>query len=496
MATDGPDEVFATKKGETFTYEQVVESISKKIVDGISYDVILSDYEDEEFVENVIKNVFPNYYAFIQAELDDKFQLLISQKFPSIEALKSHNDDEIQKLLEEFGQEDSDFQSFLQDPTGMAFFKETILSHRSIITNNIIIKPDEIIDSIEEFLKSGKSINIEFDVPNRTFDKEIEMLKTKGVISPEGLAVVPSEATVDAIINRVMQKMNDNMIIIKREFRQSVSRLREILDDFQPNFLLRLESYLIEKSHGCFKSLPEIFLAFLNDKSPVIKHFKAKFPDSPVHGFTPNGSNIVARIGDHIVITLKNIQNKGNTVSSLNENIMAYKRRTCKSIIASQIRGMNRAVPIKVDTTPTLLKQAKGALLKFADTIIAAVEKNAKYKPSVKIHPDPSAEEESEQEGELGYFLDLYRGQLLGSTVKNQTPEQLPSNPFLWKHGTKCDMRLEMEHIIGVYEASLLFSDKAYYNAIFTNLQIMSRDSNQGVSKMVFIADKLLFIIT
>jgi hypothetical protein len=223
-------------------------------------------------------------------------------------------------------------------------------------------------------------------------------------------------------------------------------------------FVHRYEEHLMIETNNIFKNLPELLLSFL-ENSPVIKHFKGSgsFP----YTYDAKTNSINAKL-QGISIQLKNVENSSVGISSIIENTLLFKLRTCANIIASQIRGMNRHVPYTVkqqaSSTPSMFTR----LTKMATSAFSVVR--GKEKKGTPQEP----------------FIDLYSGKFLESEVPNQKTEPMYQPIYVKK--SQPDGRLEMEHIIGVYQAALLFKDEHYAMTIFANLQIMSHESNNGVA--------------
>ena len=503
LDTVNPDQygfLYSDPNKTLISYDDLRDHIIVDFREGINLAGINDRYGPIERISSLIINEFP----LLGDENDPELMKLYSIDVSTLTAMRKTNMDKIRELLDSCGETDASIKSFLENKDGMAFFQESsIVSRRDVAGKGFPVNFDTIRELINSRWVAGREpIHIVIDVSNLTFDKEMTQIDQK--VTPDVMSNLTSKdekvqgPAIEKLVIDVMPRMQIYFNTIKDKYSDGIGDLRHPLNDFQGMFVDRWENHLKDLTEGVFSNLPELFLSFL-DGSPLKKGYNQGVdyvnlvyrPETTDAAGNVTKSKIEGRI-KHINLVIVNPQNTATGITSLVENGLFFKLRTCGNIVASQIRGMHRYVPLVEDSS----------LLPAASKPSNAPPLPPKAPPKAPTPPTPpKAKGGSKGGAKMSFdhyhpFFDLYQGQLLKSSVSNQellTPPFLPtiSVPASELFFTK----LEMEHIIGVYPAALLFKYKCYAMTIFANLQIMSHESNNGVASTPYIEQKLAFML-
>jgi len=445
------------------SYDELKASLIKDFTSGMTLEEVHQKYEPHEKVASLIVKEFP----LLGSEYDSELMELYGLSLPQLTDMKSTAIEKLTLLLLECDVLMPEIMAFLEDKDGMAFFQESsIVNRRDVASKGFDVDFERIIQMIDSKWQDikPKEIEIEINVSNLNFDKEMKALDAEHILP----ATVRKE-DIDELVGRTMPKMKAYFDIIKDKYSKGIGDLRHPLNDFQGTFVDRYENHLREHTKDIFTNLPSLFLSFLSG-SPVMKHYG----DCVSLHYDATKDMIEGKI-KHLTLRILNPQNKELGISSLVENGLFFKLRTCNNIVASQIRGMHRYVPLQ-------------------ETGIPAQPSASSFSP--RLPPLPPAKKKGGAKADYKYppFFDLYQGQLLKSSVSNQEFTPLYP-PIPVSKDELAFTKLEMEHIIGVYQASLLFKNKCYAMTIFANLQMMSHESNNGVASTPYIEQKLAFMI-
>ena len=512
---DDRDYAHEIQTGIDHSYDSLSEAILRDFQTGSRLSDVLGKYAPPENVSSLILKEFP-----LLGKEDDKELLELYQAHSQgIHQLQIDSIGKVKQLLHECEVDIDKINEFIVNQDGMGLFQEFSITNRTAVADKSFkVDYARIIGRLEG---TDRRIDINIDVSNRDFEDEIAALEAKEVIRPDGTV----DTTRD-LIQETMPKMQRYYDLIKKDLSEGIGSIRHPMNDFQPSFVQRYEEHLDKYTDGIFKNLPELFLSFL-DKSPVMKHFGVRCKHLSIGTVTKNGRAYKSILGSikNVNLAIIGVQSDEIGIDSLLKNGLFYKLRTCESIVASQIRGMHRYVPLGVDpgTEPlATIPKVKGKPRAEEDASAAEGERpNASAKP--KKPAKPSASEEESYKGpessvssfgrsskpnskyleggakniDARPFFDLYQGQLLHSYVSNQEPGPFAGkffSPVKVSPGESVDRTLEMEHIMGVYQAALMFKPECYPMTIFANLQIMSHNSNNGVASKPSIRQKLDFI--
>jgi len=522
-------EPYATLKadGRPYSYHELKGAILEDFQNELSLDDVLAKYDPLDNVSKLILNEFP-----LIGEEDDKELLQLYIQGINVDRLRDQAIGQVTAVLHECGVGMAEIDDFIKNQDGMGLFQEFSITNRTAVADkNFKVDYKRIIQSIDA---NGKEIFIDIDVSNLDFEDEIMALKTKGTIRADGTVDITRNLVKDAMER--MQTLYDH---IRANFNEGIGNIRHPMNDFQPTFVQRYEDFLAGFTNKIFKNLPELFLSFLPG-SPVMDAFPGEISPLVIGVAKRRGRDMKSIVGRirNVHLRIIGVQGDGIGISALLENGLFFKLRTCESIIASQIRGMHRYVPLDLDehTAPLALvdkdedaaaPQAASAAPKAkasaapktpkpqATNTASAERSSGRVRKPSQIAIDSAASAASAQEDEddnglegkrIGGgknisarpFFDLYQGELLLSSVSNQEPLLLPSqfyNPVKVNRLEKKIKKLEMEHIVGVTQAALMFRPDCYAMTIFANLQIMSHDSNNGVASTPSIPEKLDFIL-
>ena len=497
-AYDDRDYAREIKTSIDHSYDSLTEAILRDFSTGSTLSDVLSKYTPPENVSSLILKEFP-----LLGKEDDKELLDLYQAHTKdMHLLQAESISKVKQLLHECGVGMDEIDDFIVNKDGMGFFQEFSITNRtSVADKSFNVDYARIIERLES---TDRRIDINIDVSNRDFEDEIAALEAKGIIRPDGTV----DTTRD-LIQDTMPTMQSFFELIKKDLSEGIGSIRHPMNDFQPSFVQRYEEYLDKYTNGIFKNLPELFLSFL-DKSPVMKHFGVRSKNLKIGTITKNGRAYKSIIGSikNVNIAIIGVQSDEIGIDTLLKNGLFFKLRTCESIVASQIRGMHRYVPmvIDADTEPlALIPKVKGEAAEDDPRSSTKSNKPAKAEspvPSVSSFGRSRKPSAKKLDGgakniDARPFFDLYQGQLLQSYVSNQEPGTFAGkffSPVKVAPNERVDKKLEMEHIIGVYQAALMFKPECYPMTIFANLQIMSHNSNNGVASKPSMRQKLEFM--